>query len=100
MAINNLTLRTVNSPYIGNSADFTKNSVLTHKDVDNNFIFLKGEDIITDKERENFEKRNNKVKQALSGVGLEDTQKDIDKKPKELDSKVSPITKIKPETAY
>ena len=47
MAINNLTLRTVNSPYIGNSADFTKNSVLTHKDVDNNFIFLKGEDIIT-----------------------------------------------------
>ena len=47
MANNNLTLRTVNSPYIGNSADFTKNAVLTHKDVDNNFIFLKGEDIIT-----------------------------------------------------
>tara|TARA_R100000544_G_scaffold37104_1_gene27162 strand:+ start:153 stop:2591 length:2439 start_codon:yes stop_codon:yes gene_type:complete len=47
MANNNLTLRTVNSPYIGNSADFTKGSVLTHKELDNNFIFLKGEDIIT-----------------------------------------------------
>ena len=47
MANNNLTLRTINSPYVGNSADFTKKSVLTHKEVDNNFIFLKGEDIIT-----------------------------------------------------
>ena len=43
----NLILRTLNSPFVGNAPDFTRNSVLSHKDVDNNFIFLKGEDIIT-----------------------------------------------------
>jgi hypothetical protein len=42
MANNKLILRTLtgwNIPYI----DITKNSVLTHADVDNNFIYLKGE---------------------------------------------------------
>ena len=47
MANKNLILRKLTSPYIGNLADITKLSVLTHSDVDNNFIFLKGEDIIT-----------------------------------------------------
>ncbi len=47
MANKFLFLRTENSPFVGNAADITKNSVLTHSDVDNNFIFLKGEDILT-----------------------------------------------------
>jgi len=47
MANKFLFLRAENSPFVGNAADITKNSVLTHSDVDNNFIFLKGEDILT-----------------------------------------------------
>ena len=47
MANKFLFLRTLNSPFVGNAADITKNSVLSHNDVDNNFIFLKGEDILT-----------------------------------------------------
>ena len=47
MANKFLFLRAVNSPFVGNAADITKNSVLSHSDVDNNFIFLKGEDILT-----------------------------------------------------
>jgi hypothetical protein len=43
MANNKLILRTLNSPWIIPTPDFTKNSVLTHADVDNNFIYLKGE---------------------------------------------------------
>ena len=38
---NNLTLRTVNSPY----GDNTKGSVLSQQELDDNFIFLKGSDI-------------------------------------------------------
>jgi len=40
---NNLILRTLQSPY----GDVTKGSVLSHDDVDNNFIFLKGISIST-----------------------------------------------------
>lgn len=40
---NKLTLRSQNSPY----GDITKGSVLSHADVDDNFIFLKGEMIYT-----------------------------------------------------
>ena len=40
---NNLILRTLNSPY----GDVNKNSVLSQADVDNNFIFLKGQLIYT-----------------------------------------------------
>mgnify|MGYP003634738550 FL=1 len=47
MANKFLFLRAVSSPFVGNAADITKNSVLSHSDVDNNFIFLKGEDILT-----------------------------------------------------
>lgn len=47
MANNFLYLRTLNSPYVGNQNDITRGSVLSHNDVDNNFIFLKGEDILT-----------------------------------------------------
>ena len=38
---NNLILRTVNSPWTTPTADFTKNSVLSHINVDNNFIYLR-----------------------------------------------------------
>jgi len=41
--MNNLTLRTLNSPY----GDNTKGSVLSQADLDNNFIFLKGNIIYT-----------------------------------------------------
>ena len=47
MANKFLFLRAENSPFVGNAADITKNSVLSHSNVDNNFIFLKGEDILT-----------------------------------------------------
>ena len=47
MANKNLFLRKLTSPYIGHLKDVTRGSVLSHNDVDNNFIFLKGEDIIT-----------------------------------------------------
>jgi hypothetical protein len=40
---NNLILRTVTSPY----GDTTKGSVLTQADVDNNFLFLKGQTFVT-----------------------------------------------------
>ncbi len=40
---NNLILRTLTSPY----GDTNKGGVLSHSDVDNNFIFLKGETIYT-----------------------------------------------------
>ena len=43
MANNKLILRTLNSPWTYPTTDVTKNSVLTHTDVDNNFIYLKGE---------------------------------------------------------
>jgi hypothetical protein len=43
MANNKLILRTLNSPWTYPTTDLTKNSVLTHQDVDNNFIYLKGE---------------------------------------------------------
>jgi len=42
--MNNLTLRTLTSPYIN---DVTRGSVLSQADVDNNFIFLKGNIIYT-----------------------------------------------------
>lgn len=45
MANNRLILRTLNSPWVVPAPDLTKGSVLTHSDVDNNFIYLKGEDI-------------------------------------------------------
>ena len=47
MANKHLILRTLNSPYVGNANDITRNSVLSHNDVDNNFVFLKGEDVLT-----------------------------------------------------
>jgi hypothetical protein len=47
MVNKHLILRTLNSPYVGNANDVTRNSVLSHNDVDNNFLFLKGEDILT-----------------------------------------------------
>ena len=47
MSNNNLILRTVNSPWTTPTADFTKNSVLSHTNVDNNFIYLRGELIYT-----------------------------------------------------
>jgi hypothetical protein len=47
MANKFLFLRAENSPFVGNAADITKNSVLSHSNVDNNFIFLKGEDVLT-----------------------------------------------------
>lgn len=43
MANNKLILRALNSPWTAPVPDITKNSVLTHADVDNNFIYLKGE---------------------------------------------------------
>ena len=42
--MNNLTLRTLISPYIN---DVTRGSVLSQADVDNNFIFLKGDIVYT-----------------------------------------------------
>jgi len=39
----NLILRSVVSPWITPTPDFTRNSVLSFSDVDNNFIYLKGE---------------------------------------------------------
>ena len=45
MANNRLILRTLNSPWIVPAPDVTKGSVLTHSEVDNNFIYLKGESI-------------------------------------------------------
>ena len=47
MSNNNLILRTVNSPWTTPTTDFTKNSVLSHTNVDNNFIYLRGELIYT-----------------------------------------------------
>ena len=47
MANNKLILRTLNSPWVYPTTDITKNSVLTHSDVDNNFIYLKGEVVYT-----------------------------------------------------
>lgn len=47
MPNNKLILRTLNSPYIGNAGDITKGNVLTHNELDENFIFLKGEDILS-----------------------------------------------------
>ena len=45
MANNRLILRMVNSPWLLPTPDLTKGSVLTHAELDNNFIYLKGEDI-------------------------------------------------------
>tara|TARA_R110000772_G_scaffold47855_1_gene109063 strand:- start:761 stop:2680 length:1920 start_codon:yes stop_codon:yes gene_type:complete len=45
MANNRLILRTLNSPWVVSTPDLTRGSVLTHSDVDNNFIYLKGESI-------------------------------------------------------
>ena len=45
MANNRLILRTLNSPWIVPTPDLTKGLVLTHSEVDNNFIYLKGENI-------------------------------------------------------
>jgi len=47
MPNNKLILRTLNSPYVGNAGDITKGNVLTHSELDENFIFLKGEDILS-----------------------------------------------------
>ncbi len=47
MANNKLILRTLTSPWVYPTTDITKNSVLTHTDVDNNFIYLKGEVVYT-----------------------------------------------------
>lgn len=44
MANNRLILRTLTSPWVS-PTDLTKNSVLSHEDVDNNFIYLRGEAI-------------------------------------------------------
>lgn len=43
MSTNRLTLRTIKSPYL----DVTKGSVLSLSELDNNFVFLKGQDILT-----------------------------------------------------
>lgn len=43
MASNRLILRTVNSPWVTPIPDLTKGVVLTHVELDNNFIYLKGE---------------------------------------------------------
>ena len=43
MPNNNLILRTLISPWITPTPDITKSSVLKHIDVDNNFIYLRGE---------------------------------------------------------
>jgi hypothetical protein len=43
MPNNNLILRSVVSPWITPTPDFTRNSVLSFSDVDQNFIYLKGE---------------------------------------------------------
>jgi hypothetical protein len=43
----NLILRTLYSPFSPPFGDFTKGSVLSHADVDNNFIYLKGNIIYT-----------------------------------------------------
>ncbi len=43
----NLILRVLNSPWITPEPDITKGSVLSHDDVDNNFIYLKGEVVYT-----------------------------------------------------
>ena len=43
MPNNNLILRSVVSPWITPTPDFTRNSVLSFSDVDDNFIYLKGE---------------------------------------------------------
>ena len=45
MASNRLILRVVNSPWILPITDITKGSVLTHVDLDNNLIYLRGESI-------------------------------------------------------
>jgi len=42
---NRLILRTLTSPFVTPYEDITKGSVLSHEDVDNNFIYLKGETI-------------------------------------------------------
>jgi hypothetical protein len=47
MANNKLILRTLTSTWVYPTTDITKNSVLTHTDVDNNFIYLKGEVVYT-----------------------------------------------------
>jgi hypothetical protein len=47
MPNNNLILRTLISPWITPTPDTTKSSVLKHIDVDNNFIYLRGELIYT-----------------------------------------------------
>tara|TARA_R110002050_G_scaffold79261_5_gene169354 strand:- start:1294 stop:3462 length:2169 start_codon:yes stop_codon:yes gene_type:complete len=43
MANNRLILRTLNSPWLVPLPDVTKGSVLTHAELDNNFLYLKGE---------------------------------------------------------
>jgi hypothetical protein len=44
MAYNKLILRTLNSPYVG---DITRDAILSHDDVDSNFIHLKGIGILS-----------------------------------------------------
>jgi cell division protease FtsH len=58
---------------------------------------IKGEDIVTDKERETFAKRKKNVGQALVGLDIVDTKKDSDKKLEESDSNINPTSKVKPE---
>lgn len=43
MTNNRLILRTLTSPWVTPISDITRNSVLTHNDLDNNFIYLRGE---------------------------------------------------------
>jgi|AntRauMFilla1563_2_1112583.scaffolds.fasta_scaffold00830_8 hypothetical protein len=43
MANDKLILRTLNSPWLTPTPDFTKGTVLTHVELDNNFIYLRGE---------------------------------------------------------
>ena len=76
---NFLILRALTSPY----GDQTKGAVLTHADVDNNFIFLKGQNILTGSSEHNnvtFQKANGetfsvKLKYEFTNV---DTINDLD----------------------
>ena len=62
MANNKLILRSVNSPWVTPFNDVTTNSVLSWGDVDNNFIYLKGELIYS-----GFTSNNQLILQKING---------------------------------